>query len=363
MNILVDINHPAHVHLFKHFIWEMENRNHNVFISVKDIPSAEELLNIYGFDFIELGNKSDSILGKAINQFNYNRKLFSIVKKHKIDFGIGSSLTIDHISKITKMTSIHLSDDDAEVVPFTVKYAYPFSDVILSPIVTIFQRFIDKNINYKGYHELAYLHPNRFLPDETVLKEAGIVVGEKYFILRFNSFKAHHDIGIQGISIENKRKLVKMLSEYGRVFITTERDIDPEFKPYQIKIAADKIHSFLYYATMFVGDSQTMTSEAAVLGTPAIRSNSFVGRIAYLEEEEHKYHLTYGFKPDENENMFSKIIELLSMPNLKVEWQKRRNKMLADKIDVTAFLVWFIENYPESFKIMKENPDYQNRFK
>ena len=37
--------------------------------------------------------------------------------------------------------------------------------------------------------------------------------------------------------------------------------------------------------------------------------------------------------------------------------------MLADKIDVTAFLVWFVENYPQSFQIMKENPDYQLRFK
>jgi|GEM_PF-7079091 hypothetical protein len=36
------------------------------------------------------------------------------------------------------------------------------------------------------------------------------------------------------------------------------------------------------------------------------------------------------------------------------------------KIDVTAFMVWFIKDYPESFKEMKENPDIQkslNRWK
>ena len=37
--------------------------------------------------------------------------------------------------------------------------------------------------------------------------------------------------------------------------------------------------------------------------------------------------------------------------------------MLADKIDVTAFLAWFVENYPGSAKIMKENPDYQQNSK
>ena len=153
------------------------------------------------------------------------------------------------------------------------------------------------------------------------------------------------------------------LKTKGKVFITTERDIDNEFKPYQLKVSPEKAHSLMYYATMLVGDSQTMTSEAAVLGTPAIRCNTFVGRIHYLEEEEHKYGLTYGFRPEQSEEMFEKMEELLSMPNLKEEWQSRRQKMLSEKIDYAPFLTWFIENYPESRETMKENPDCQFRFR
>ena len=119
----------------------------------------------------------------------------------------------------------------------------------------------------------------------------------------------------------------------------------------------------MYYATMFIGDSQTMTSEAAVLGTPAIRSNSFVGRIAYLEEEEHKYGLTYGFLPKDFSNMYLKIKELLSNSDLKGEWKRRKENMLEDKIDVTSFFTWFIGNYPDSFKVMKKEPEYQKRFR
>ncbi|MDD4848019.1 MAG: hypothetical protein PHR53_04550 [Bacteroidales bacterium] len=51
------------------------------------------------------------------------------------------------------------------------------------------------------------------------------------------------------------------------------------------------------------------------------------------------------------------------MPKLREEFQLRRQKMLADKIDVTAFFTWFIENYPKSKEMMKNNPDYQYRFK
>jgi hypothetical protein len=54
---------------------------------------------------------------------------------------------------------------------------------------------------------------------------------------------------------------------------------------------------------------------------------------------------------------------LLSQENLKEQWKIKRDRLLADKIDVTAFYVWFIENYPESAKIMRKNPEYQYKFK
>ena len=289
--------------------------------------------------------------------------MFKLLKKNKIDIGIGTSITIAHLSRISKMKSIVFDDDDDDVQPLFVKYAHPFADCLLSPDCLQGKRKRKDTIFYPGYHELAYLHPNRFTPDHEVLKEAGLSIKDTFFILRFNAFKAHHDKYVKGISLEDKIKFVNKLSKTGKVLITSEREIEPELKPYQIKISPEKIHHFLAFATMFIGDSQTMTSEAAILGTPAIRSNTLVGRISYLEEQEKKYGLTYGFLPAQSEQMFEKIDELLSLPNLKEEWQKRKLRMLEDKIDVTVFLVWFVENYPESARIMKENPDYQDRFK
>jgi hypothetical protein len=58
-----------------------------------------------------------------------------------------------------------------------------------------------------------------------------------------------------------------------------------------------------------------------------------------------------------------KTDQLLNKVNIKEEWEMKRKKMLNDKIDMTAFLVWFVENYPESSATIKENPDYQNKFK
>ncbi len=363
MKILFDIGHPGHVHLIRNLYHILKKNNHSLWVTVKDIPVAKSLLDTYGINYIDLGKKKDSLIDKAISQVDYNWKVFRLVVKNKIDLGIGSSITLAHVSKFTKMQSIILDDDDDEVQPLFVKYVHPFADTILSPESLIGHRKNRKTLFYAGFHELAYLHPNRFKRDVDVLSEVGLKKGGVFFIMRFNVFKAHHDIGIKGVSLKNKLELIKLLEPFGPVFVTTEREIEPELKQYQLPVSPEKAHSLMYYATMFLGDSQTMTSEAAVLGTPAIRMNSFVGRIAYLEEEEHKYGLTYGFKPDQFNEMVLKIKELLAIPNLKEEWQKRRKKMLADKIDVTAFLVWFVENYPKSEKIIIENPDYQYKFK
>lgn len=360
MNILIDINHPAHVHIFRNVYAMLKERGHKVMVVVKEIPSAIRLLELYGIPFINIGKKDDALAKKGLDQLVYAQRILKIVRSNHINIGVGTSINLPHVSKISSMKSIILDDDDDEVEPLFAKYGHPFADTILSPADT--PRKSKKTVYVNTYHELSYLHPNQFKPDPSVLQDAGVEEGEPFFIMRFNAFKAHHDVDVVGLTIENKRRLVDYLSSKGKVFITTERNIDDEFKPYQLKVSPEKAHSLMYYATMLVGDSQTMTSEAAVLGTPAIRCNTFVGRIHYLEEEEHKYGLTYGFRPEQAEEMFQKIEELLSMPNLKEEWQIRRQKMLSEKIDYAQFLTWFIENYPESQKIMRDNPDYQFRF-
>lgn len=49
---------------------------------------------------------------------------------------------------------------------------------------------------------------------------------------------------------------------------------------------------------------------------------------------------------------------------LREEFYRRREKMLSDKIDVTAFLTWFIENYPDSAtQTRKANAEFWTQFK
>ncbi len=361
MNILVDIGHPGHVHLLKYTADCLMKDGHEVLFSVREIPVAKRLMDCYGMKYISLGDKRESIIGKGVTVLEQDVKLLNFVKKNHVDIGLSSGIVLSHVSKLSRMKSFVFDDDDDEAEKLVVKYGHPMSDVVFTPDCIV--RKTSNAIYYAGTHELAYLHPNRFIPDESVLERAGLKKSDRFFIMRFVAFRGHHDVGQEGLSIEQKRRLIDLLKPCGRVIITSERQIEPEFEEYRLPVPPEDIHSLMYYSSMFLGDSQTMTSEAAIMGVPALKCNTFAGKLSVPNELENKYGLCCAYHPDDFERYYYHVKSLLQKENLKEEWSVKKDRFFADKIDVTAFFTWFIENYPESKRIMKENPDYQYRFR
>jgi predicted glycosyltransferase len=361
MNYIVDIGHPGHVHLFKHTIKALQKKGHSVIITVKDIPVAKKLLEYEGLDYFDLGKKRDSIIGKLIGQLIFAYKILRIIKKNDIQVGFGTSITLPQAARFSKLKTIILDDDDDEVQPLFVKHGHPYCSVILTP--DSIKRSTKQTINYPGIHELAYLHPRYFSPDENVLDEIGITKDQKFFILRFVAFKGHHDVGHSGISLSQKRQLIKLLETYGRVFITSEKEIEKELEKYRVPTTPEKMHSLMHFAAMFIGDSQTMATEAAVLGTPALKCNTFAGELSVPNEIEKKYDLCYSYQPKDFDALLKKCEELLNTNNLKESWLLKRKKLIDDKINLSDFLVWFIESYPNSQLELNSKPNFYDRFK
>jgi hypothetical protein len=83
--------------------------------------------------------------------------------------------------------------------------------------------------------------------------------------------------------------------------------------------------------------------------------------VGYCKEQDEKYGLCHQITDVQKINL--KIDSFIENDFSRSEYELRRSKMLSEKIDGTAFLVWFVENYPKSEKIMRENPDYQYNFK
>lgn len=361
MNVLLEINHPAHVHYYRNLASELDSRGHKVVWAIKDIDIVKKLLTNYGFRYYTLPKKTDRIWLKVFKQFGYIIRLLRICRKENIDLAVGTSVTIPHISLLTNTRSIVFDDDDDMIQPLVTRFSSPFASTLLSPVALSGSRKRSDTVYFPGFMELAYLHPNRFNPDPSVLKEVDITPGENYFILRFNAFKAHHDNLVKGLSLEQKLQLVEVLNPFGKVLITTEREIEPELSKYMLTISPHKIHSLMSYSKLLVGDSQTMTSEAAIMGIPAIKCNTLAGNMSVPNALE-EYGLCYSYSPENFNELVEKVVEILSIRDVKSTWRAKQRVMLESNIDVTAFMVWFVENYPQSVKELKEESGLWKKF-
>ncbi len=344
MKILIDLNHPAQFHLFKNTIKVLNNTEHNVFVFAKTKDILTNLLESEGIKYhnkkkTRRKNTKKAMLFSLISQ---EIGLFKFCMQNRPDIMLGTSIEICHIGKLLNIPAYIFNEDDAEVVPLVAKLAYPFAKGIVAPNVCSTGKWNKSKIGYEGYHELAYLHPNIFTPNyDYVKKYCGT---EPYFILRFAKLEAHHDEGASGITDELAEEIISILEPYGKVFITSERSCNAKFKKYRINIPTIYMHDVMAYAQMYIGDSQTMAAEAAVLGVPALRFNSFAGKISYLEELEHKYGLTYAFLPNNQNFLINKIKEIVTKTNIKDEWNDKKSKMLSEKIELTSFIIELIEN-------------------
>ncbi len=348
MKLLFYLHHPAQFHLLKNVITELK-KQHEVTILATKKDVLEDLLRDFGFEYINMlpnGRKSNK-LSIAWGLLKQDYRLLKICLANRPDLMIGTSTEIAHIGKLLNIPSVFLNEDDVEAVPLVGKIAYPFAKHILAPDICSTGKWKHKTIHYKGYHELAYLHPNHFKADPA-LAEKYTPVREPYFLIRFAKFGAHHDVGIKGISDEIARKLIGLLQPHGRIIITSERELPQEFEPFRIAVSPLDMHHVMAYASMFIGDSQTMAAEAGVLGIPFVRFNDFVGRIGYLKDLEAHYKLGHGIRSTETAQLYQTVQEMLNNKNLKEVFQERRRRMLADKIDVADYLVRFIGNYPKS---------------
>jgi predicted glycosyltransferase len=190
----------------------------------------------------------------------------------------------------------------------------------------------------------------------------GIKKDTPFVIMRFVSWDAYHDKGLIGFSDTNKLSAIREFSEYARVFISSENQLPGPLSEYEIHIPPEEMHNVLANACLFFGESATMASESAVLGTPAIFINEhWFGSTDHASE----YDLMFCYKEDQKsqKSAIEKGIELLQTPELEQSFRNKRDKFMQDKIDATSFLVWFIENYPQSKDMALKDPEYQNHFK
>jgi len=371
MNVLIQLSHPAHFHLFKNVAKNMIEDGNKVLFVIKSKDILEQLLVDAGLPYVNInqhthrGSKFGILWDMLVREF----RIVRLCRKHKIDLLTGSTPDIAHAGWWLRKWRVNVAEDDLAVVPIFDIIASRFVQCLVIPDPCNLGHIENKGAHYPGYHELAYLHPNHFTADASVVKGYGIDTDKPYFLIRFAQLNAHHDDGIKGINAVIAQRLVDILKPHGRIYITSERPLEPQFEEYRIKINPLDMHHVMAFASLYIGDSQTMAAEAGVLGVPFVRFNDFVGRIGYLNELENDYELGYGIKAS-TEGSVERLCERVeALVDMKFEerrsvFQARRKKMLLEKIDCAKFLTYFIEQYPASAEITrKADAEFWQQFK
>lgn len=337
MNIFFNISHPAHVHFFKHTMTALMESGHQVVIGARNKEFTVDLLQRAGFEHQVLTSKGSGFLGLVLELAKQQFLVGRIVRRHKIDMllQIGGIFNAP-VSWLMRRPALAVSDTEND--RWGNQISFNMSRHLLVP--SCFDHGAGgewrKQIHYPGYHELAYLAP-RFLKKPVQVEDK--------ILVRFVGWGAGHDIGETSLSDSQKVELVRLLQKSGQVFISSEGPLPAEIADLECTFHPADIHDFMQTCKLLVGESATMASECAVLGIPALFISN-TGR-GYTTEQDEKYDLIRHYRINQWTDIMA-TLEDWTCRDLQPEWQAKRQTMLADKIDVTAWLLDVITQYPES---------------
>jgi len=138
--------------------------------------------------------------------------------------------------------------------------------------------------------------------------------------------------------VKNLREVIAALSSYGRVVLSSEKTLPPDLQALTLRGPRQNMLHLQAFARLFLGESATMASECSMLGVPAIFLST--SRRGYIDEQQNRYEMAFSYNDPETgqAQALAKARELLEDPETPARWQAKRERMLAELIDVTAFI-------------------------
>lgn len=330
---ILTMQHPGHVHFFRHAIQELQRDGHEVHVFCKDQEIICDLLDRYGLAYEPLAGGRGGLPTLAKNQVIYESRLLARATRIRPDVmaAIGGT-AISHVAMLVGARSVVFTDTEHAPTNYVT---FPVADEVWTPDC-YHGRVPGRHVTYPGYHELAYLHPDRFTPDHAAVEAAGLDPEESYVVFRLTAWDASHDIGQGGF--DDPVDAVERLEETGaRVLITSEVDLDGDLADRRIDVEPHLIHHVLAYADLVVGEGATMAVESAVLGTPAVYVNTL--RMGYTDEVEARYDLLYNCQGSYRHHNALEISAAILQGEEGEEWATQRRRLLADKQDTTEVIL------------------------
>lgn len=342
MRFLVDLQHPAEIHVLKNLVALLRVHGHQVRFTGRDKDIVVDLAKEMGEEVQIFGRARKGFWNLILEFFYRTAHLAVIIASWRPDMilAAGDGAFIAVPARLFRVPFLIFYDTEHATIANRI--SYPLATNIYVP--DCYNRPVGRShVRYPSYHALAYLHPAHFTPDPTVLAQAGLAPGEPFSVVRYVAWGAGHDIGLHGLSPGLRVEAVRALATYGRVIVSCEGALPAELEPYRLRLPVHLMHHLMAFAALTFGESATMASEGAVLGVPGVYVDP-VGR-GYSDELERRYGLLFNFRPDQETAALAKAIELLRVGD-KATFATRRARMLEEKIDATSYFFEVVTGRP-----------------
>ncbi len=280
MNILFDINHPVDINFFKESINRLKSEGHKVVISYRPRGKLERIINfeLGEFNPIKIGKHYLSFFSKIKGQLYRDFLMYKFQKKEQIDISVCFGPTNAISSWINKIPYICFDDDFEYKIPFY--HANLFSTKHVIPDFILFNN--KKIVKYKGFKELAYLHPEYLDTSQQILDNYKIK-NKKYVFIR--EIESNVSLNYKNAAI-NVIDIVKYIKDknYDIVLSLEDNKLKDSLSSDCIVLEepVEDIFAIIQHASFAISSGDTMAREASLLCTPCIYTG---GRDMYVNKE------------------------------------------------------------------------------
>jgi predicted glycosyltransferase len=333
MKILVDLNHPVDVNFFKNAVrsWTTQH-NCQVDITLQPRGKLVPILQseLPGFPFTSIGTFQKSMAAKLLMVAYRFPRFFNHVRRGGYDVvtsfgGIG----VSHATCLLRKPSVIFDDDIEYGIGF---YPYkPFATRLVMPAqIPVRGRNV---VRYKGFKELAYLHPNYFKPDESALQEYGLKPGDYVFVREVSKISGNY-AHLEAGQLANVCAQLRTLG-LNVVLSLEDKSLKDRFAPHCIILQepVKDIYSLMHFARLTISSGDTMARESCLTGTPVLYTG---GRYMSVNTELKKKGIF--FEPD-RENPIVKLVGMITEQNVKEKTREIVHQALLNEWEDTTEVI------------------------
>lgn len=268
MKILIDLLHPADINFFKNAIDALNKRDVDSTIIMRPRGKMIEILKseLPNMQFTSVGKYYTSTSGKLLSIATRNFNLLLFLRKNNFDLCTSYGFFVGIASRFCRMPSVIFADDYEYKLTFYLSKFCGDYFVIPSCISAT-----GKNIlKYRGFKELAYLHPNYFKPDRKVLEQYGITAYNYVFIREVSRASLNYK-NLQQMPLP---EIIRHLNNLGLDVVLSLEDKTRADSLRDgciiLEEPVDDIFSLICFALFTISSGDSVARESCLVGTPVI---------------------------------------------------------------------------------------------